>query len=134
MPYIDAGDPKVTLKTFELSVLDCIKGLVTAIDIGWYSFKTFDYQAYEKSYTLSEGDMNWVIPKRILAFSSPVSAFLTKLDGVKPANFIHQFKTFGIQHIIRLNDSLYDEEVFTREGIQVHDLEFPDGSCPEMVS
>jgi hypothetical protein len=35
-----------------------------------------------------------------------------------------------IKAIIRLNEKLYDEAVFEREGIKVHDLEFLDGSCP----
>lgn len=45
-----------------------------------------------------------------------------------------KFNAEKIRHVIRLNDRLYDEEVFTQEGIQVHDLEFPDGTCPDRVT
>lgn len=33
--------------------------------------------------------------------------------------------------IIRLNEPLYDESVFRKNGIEVFDLEFLDGSCPD---
>jgi hypothetical protein len=36
--------------------------------------------------------------------------------------------------VIRLNELLYDDDVFRREGINVYDLEFTDGSCPDDVS
>ena len=39
----------------------------------------------------------------------------------------------GISSVIRLNESLYDEKVFRREGINVYNLEFSDGSCPDEV-
>ena len=45
-----------------------------------------------------------------------------------------KFNAGKIRHVIRLNDRLYDEEVFTQESIQVHDLEFPDGTCPDRVT
>ena len=50
IPFVDAGDQRVTLKSFELSVLDCAKGLERAIALGWYSFSQFDNEAYEKAY------------------------------------------------------------------------------------
>jgi cell division cycle 14 len=42
----------------------------------------------------------------------------------------HFFKS-KVKGIIRLNDKLYDASEFEREGIQVHEMEFPDGSCPK---
>lgn len=35
--------------------------------------------------------------------------------------------------VIRLNEPLYNEESFLKEGINVYDLEFLDGSCPNDV-
>ena len=37
-----------------------------------------------------------------------------------------------ITRIVRLNEQLYNESVFTDSGIEVEDLEFPDGSCPSL--
>lgn len=71
--------------------------------------------------------MNWIIPRKILAFSSPND---NPAEGIPPREFIETFKIMGIKAIIRLNDSLYSEDHFTRNGIRVYDLEFPDGSSP----
>lgn len=131
VPFVDAGDAKVTLKSFELSVLDCLRGLERAIALGWYSFKTFDLEAYERAYKLSEGDMNWIIPGRIMALSSPVSP-LHGFEGARPHKVAEALKKANIKRVIRLNEALYDEQVFRAAGIEVEDLEFPDGSCPSL--
>ena len=41
------------------------------------------------------------------------------------------FLQINVKAIVRLNESLYECTVFERNGIQVFDLEFPDGSCPD---
>jgi len=95
-----------------------------------YKFRVFDYKEYEFNHKLENGDMNWIIPKKILAFSSPND---NKREGIPPAQFLETFKIMGIKSIIRLNETLYDERVFKKAGIQIYDLEFLDGSCPSFV-
>ena len=58
--------------------------------------------------------MNWIIPKKIMALSSPTDQ---DSDGLPPEHFIDKFSEMGIKSIIRLNESLYDERVFRRRGI-----------------
>ena len=48
-------------------------------------------------------------------------------------NLYQNFEKLNIKGIIRLNEPLYDQRVFNKAGISVHDLEFLDGSCPEDV-
>ena len=74
--------------------------------------------------------MNWIVPGKILAFSSPTEK---KNDGLQPDAFLANFQKMNIKGIIRLNESLYDEDVFREAGIEVYDSEFPDGSCPSDV-
>jgi cell division cycle 14 len=74
--------------------------------------------------------MNWIVPGKILALSSPTSK---KNDGLPPEAFLANFEKLKIKSVIRLNEPLYDETVFTKVGIQVHELEFLDGSCPSDV-
>jgi cell division cycle 14 len=68
VPFVDAGEEP---GDYECTVLDCLKGLEKAIEFGWYEFRKFDYKQYENFHKLDVGDMNWVIPGKILAFSSP---------------------------------------------------------------
>jgi hypothetical protein len=71
--------------------------------------------------------MNWIVPGKIMAFSSPTAK---KNDGLPPEAFLENFEKLKIKAVIRLNEPLYDESVFTNAGITVHDMEFLDGSCP----
>ena len=68
IPFRDAGEEP---SAYECSVYDCLKGLERAIDLGWYNYKKFDHKWYEAHHKLDNGDMNWIIPKKILALSSP---------------------------------------------------------------
>ena len=74
--------------------------------------------------------MNWVVPGKILALSSPTAK---KNDGLPPEAFMENFEKMNIKGIIRLNEPLYDQRIFNQAGIAVHDLEFLDGSCPDDV-
>lgn len=129
MEYWDAGEtPNLS---FRLSILDCLRGLEKAINLGWYNHSTFSYKEYERMYKLDNGDMNWIIPGKILAFSSPSDA---GLDSGLPAKFfLDIFRKMKIKAIIRLNEPMYDEDVFKNEGINVHNLEFTDGTFPNEV-
>ena len=46
-------------------------GLEYAMRMGWFDFNTFQLDQYEHLEQLENGDINWVIPGKILAFSSP---------------------------------------------------------------
>jgi cell division cycle 14 len=70
IPFRDAGEDS---SNFECTVLDCLRGLHKAITLGWYNFRKFDHKEYEFNHKLENGDMNWIIPNKILAFSSPNS-------------------------------------------------------------
>jgi cell division cycle 14 len=126
IPFVDAGDSHVTVKSFELAVLDCLRGFYQAsVNLGWYSHRTFNCQEYENAYSLESGcDANWIIPRKICAFSSPNNG------SVNAA--VKLFQKWGVNQIIRLNELMYEENAFRRAGIEVIDMEFPDGSCPSI--
>ncbi|KAL8432745.1 hypothetical protein ACSSS7_004369 [Eimeria intestinalis] len=52
-----------------------------------------------------------------------------KDDGT-PSYYVSVFKKLKVKLVIRLNKKLYDAKVFTKAGIQHHDLFFVDGTCP----
>ncbi|MEQ2234843.1 Dual specificity protein phosphatase cdc14ab, partial [Ilyodon furcidens] len=57
--------------TFNLTVLDCLQGLRKALQHGFLDFETFSTEEYEHYERVENGDMNWILPGKILAFSSP---------------------------------------------------------------
>ena len=88
---------------------------------------------------LAVGDLSWVVPDQIIAFSSPQDAArsIYRNDGmvcegnVRPADLIDSFEDLNVRGIIRLNGKLYDASGFAQHQINVHEMEFPDGSCPD---
>ena len=72
VPYVDAGDENFTQRGFEVTVLDCLNGLAAGFNLKWYNPASFDLKTYENLYSVNEGDMNWIIPGQIMAFSSPI--------------------------------------------------------------
>ena len=80
-----------------------------AVKLGWYNFKTFDVREYETMEQVANGDMNWIVPNKFLAFMGPV-ADLQCRDGVRlftPEDYAPLFKEMGISRVIRLNKSVY---------------------------
>lgn len=99
--------------------------------LNWISYKSFnlkDYEFYEK---LENGDLNWIIPNKIIAFSSPHSVSQNKdIDLPTPDDYIPIFKKLNVTLVIWLNNPKYDWHKFVRAGIDHMDLYFLDGSTP----
>jgi cell division cycle 14 len=55
----------------KIQILDCLRGLHYASRLGWFDFRKFDITEYEHYEKIENGDLNWIIPGRLLAFSSP---------------------------------------------------------------
>jgi cell division cycle 14 len=83
--FRDAGEEPCN---YECTVLDCLRGLEKAISYSWYNYLKFDYKVYEANHKLDNGDMNWVIPNKILALSSPTDI---KGEGLSPSFFLESF-------------------------------------------
>ena len=111
--------------------------------LGWYNSATFnlaDYQFYER---IENGDLNWIIPGKFVAFSTPVeSVHGTPEFSFSPDYYVPIFKKMGVTMVVRLNTKEYDREVtkylilqkFVKKGIKHVELYFPDGSCPPDVT
>lgn len=41
--------------------------------LGWFDFKKFNISEYENYEKMEKGDLNWIIPNKFIAFSSPKS-------------------------------------------------------------
>jgi len=127
--YKDAG---YSNSPYRCSVLDCLRGLEYAIKLKWFDIKTFnlrDYEFYEK---VENGDLNWIIPGKFIAFSGP-SDQPRDADGYRrftPEDYVPIFKKFGVTMVVRLNNKQYDEGRFRKHGIKHTDLYFLDGSTP----
>ena len=98
---------------YDCNIYDCLKGLEIAIKLGWYNFKTFDPKTYEHFEKVENGDLNWIIPKKFIAFMGPHDSRYH--DGYRvftPEDYGPLFKKWGVNHVVRLNKEIYDKERF----------------------
>lgn len=57
---------------YKCTLLQCLQGLEYAIKFGWYQFRTFNVKEYEKYERVENGDLNWIIPNKFMAFMGPI--------------------------------------------------------------
>lgn len=109
-----------------------MKGLEIAIKLGWFNIKTFNLRDYEFYERVENGDLNWIIPGKFIAFSGP-SDSARDPEGYRmftPDDYVPIFRQFGVNLVVRLNKKVYDEKRFTKYGVKHLDLYFLDGSTP----
>ena len=116
---------------YECTVLHCLEGLQEGIRLGWYDFKTFNPKEYEHYEKVENGDLNWIIPGKFLAFMGRVD----QRDhihryGHSAASYVNIFKHLKVTKVVRLNDPKYNEQKFVEKGIEHEDMIFTDGSTP----
>lgn len=58
--------------SYPCTIEHCLKGLEFAIKLGWYNFKEFDNKEYEYYEKVENGDLNWIIPGKFIAFMGPL--------------------------------------------------------------
>lgn len=129
MPFRDAA---VGECSFNLTVLDCLQGIRKALQHGFLDFDSFSAEEYEHYERVENGDLNWIIPGKILAFSSPHAR--SKIENGYPLHtpeaYFSYFRQNAVKTVVRLNRKLYDGRRFEDAGFEHHDLFFLDGTTP----
>ena len=111
--------------------MHCLQGLEFAVNQGWYNFKTFNVKEYEYYERVENGDLNWIIPGKFVAFMGPIDHWeVGQRSGFTPEEYTHIFKEMNVTRVIRLNEPRYDRTRFLENGIAHNDLFFMDGSNP----
>ena len=144
VPYRDVSPGK---PNFDLHVQDCWGGLARAKGLGWVSFhaKGFDLEEYMHFDSPLEADLHEIIPGKLVAMRGPVEipdemlwTDVNTKDNVfshrdfSPAHYVDILRQFDVQVVVRLNEPRYSKDAFTRAGIAVADLFFPDCTVPPM--
>ncbi|RWS31169.1 dual specificity protein phosphatase CDC14A-like isoform X2 [Leptotrombidium deliense] len=118
--------------TYHLFLLDCFKAVHKAASHKFLNFDNFDvdeYQYYEK---VENGDLNWIIPGKMLAFCGPHPKARIE-NGYplhSPESYFGYFRKHNVTTIVRLNKKIYDAKRFVDNGFEHKDLFFIDGSTP----
>lgn len=110
VPFRDASAGSCT---YNCHIDEIVQGLEWAIKLGWYSFKDFDVQEYEYYERLENGDLNWIVPGKVLAFMGPAGKSYDK-QGHRlhtPEDYSKLFSALNVERIVRLNKAIYEKSV-----------------------
>jgi cell division cycle 14 len=94
---------------YDCTVQHCLQGLEVAIKHNWYNFRTFNVKEYEHYERVENGDLNWIIPNKFVAFMGPID----REDGQRssgngPEKYCDIFGKLNVKKVIRLNEARYD--------------------------
>lgn len=81
------------------------------------------------------GDLNWIVEGKILAFAGPSFERHVSPEGyctLSPADYIPYFQQKNVGLVVRLNKKFYNEQDFVDAGIDHLEAFFLDGSCPSL--
>ncbi|KAG7218880.1 hypothetical protein INR49_019466 [Caranx melampygus] len=84
---------------------------------------------------VENGDLNWIVPGKFLAFSGPHPK--SKVENGYPLHapeaYFPYFRKHNVTTVVRLNKKIYDAKRFTDAGFDHYDLFFLDGSTPSDI-
>ena len=136
-PFTPFRDASTGPSTYHLRVPDVLAGFARAQATGliddWTSpSSVFDVAEYDHYEAVENGDLNWIVPGRFLAFSgpSPTPRMTYGYRAHIPEDYHAYFAARGVGCIVRLNRPLYEGARFADAGFEMHELYFPDGSTP----
>ncbi|XP_076261608.1 dual specificity protein phosphatase CDC14C-like isoform X2 [Rhynchophorus ferrugineus] len=118
---------------FTLSLLDCLRAIKKACVYGFFNFDNFDFLEYEHYERVENGDFNWIVPNKFIAFCGPQNKSKVSIYGYpvhSPETYFPYFRRHKISTIIRLNKKAYDSNKFIQAGFDHKDLYFVDGGTP----
>ncbi len=123
-PFIPFRDASQSISTYNLTILDCLRGIAKAMAHRFLVYETFNAEEYYHYEKVENGDLNWIVPSKFLAFSSPASRRITP-DGMihlTPDDYYPMFKKWNVTAVVRLNKKLYDRKQFTNYNINHYDM------------
>ncbi|XP_025109161.1 dual specificity protein phosphatase CDC14AB-like isoform X3 [Pomacea canaliculata] len=134
-PFLPFRDASFGPCSYNLTLLDCLHGLSKALSNGFFNFETFDVDEYEHYEKVENGDFNWIVPGKFLAFCGPHPK--SKIENGYPLHapeaYFPYFRKHKVAAIVRLNKKIYDARRFKDAGFDHYDLFFVDGSVPTDV-
>ena len=127
-PFQTFEKVQIIAHQIEAIILNFSNAFILAYQKGFYNPDTFPLDEYNAMFSGKNGDMNWIIYKRLLALASPISN-LNRL--MAPKLIAPLLKGMGIKKLIRLCQPLYSEVLFNDNGIECDSIQFPDGGVPD---
>lgn len=132
--FIGYRDASVAPSSYKLSLIDCFKAIKKANKLKFIDLENFNVHEYCHYEKVKNGDLNWIIPGKMLAFSGPhnKTGYVNNYPQFEPNFYFDYFRKKNVTTIIRLNEKRYDERKFIDNGFEHRDLFFKDGTSPNL--
>ncbi|XP_054712759.1 dual specificity protein phosphatase CDC14AB-like [Uloborus diversus] len=130
--FIPFRDASFSQCTYNLTLSDCLHAISKALENEFLDLETFDVEEYEHYEKVENGDLNWIVPNKLIAFCGPHSRSKSE-NGYplhSPESYFPYFRKHNVSTIVRLNKKVYDAHRFMNHGFDHKDLFFVDGSTP----
>ncbi|KZC11006.1 Dual specificity protein phosphatase CDC14A [Dufourea novaeangliae] len=131
-PFIMFRDASVGTPWYQISLIECLSAIYKCHRFGFFNFQDFRVKEYEYFERVENGDLNWIVPGKFIAFCGPYAK--SKIENGyplhAPESYFTYFRHNSVSTIIRLNTKIYDASSFTDAGFEHKDLFFVDGSTP----
>lgn len=131
-PYVCFRDAALGPCTYNLSLLNCLRAIDKALLHKFLDFETFDLEEYEYYERVENGDLNWIVPRKFIAFCGPHAKSRVENGHPfhAPETYFPYFREHNVSTVVRLNKKIYDARRFAEQGFEHKDLFFVDGSTP----
>ncbi|XP_018903957.1 dual specificity protein phosphatase CDC14C isoform X2 [Bemisia tabaci] len=130
--YKNFRDASHGVPVYQISLKDCFSAIQKAHMLGFFRFDDFDAEEYEFLERVENGDLNWIVPQKFIAFCGPHAR--SKIENGYhlhcPESYFSYFRKNNVTTVVRLNKKLYDASRFNNGGFDHKDLYFLDGSTP----
>jgi cell division cycle 14 len=93
--FVPFRDATMGTCSYKCTVQHCLLGLQYAITLGWYNYEKFDVQEYQHYEKVENGDLNWILPGKFVAFSGPLNV-TDKYGSFTPEDYVPIFKKLGV--------------------------------------
>lgn len=115
-----ADDLQITIRT-------CLEGLADFIGLKLLKLDQIDIEEVKMRENPAHGDMNWIVPGKILALAGPED------DGYPIEEFADYAEAHNVGAVFRLNAPLYHAAALHHQGISHFEMFMEDGGIPTLT-
>lgn len=64
-------DASLGAPCYQISLKECLRAIHKCHGLGFFNFRDFNRDEYEQFERVENGDMNWIVPGKFIAFCGP---------------------------------------------------------------
>ncbi|XP_033219812.1 dual specificity protein phosphatase CDC14B-like isoform X2 [Belonocnema kinseyi] len=134
-PFEMFRDASLSEPCYRINLRDCLSAVYKCHQLGFFNFRDFNLKEYEYFERVENGDLNWILPGKYIAFCGPHASFKIENGYLlhAPESYFTYFQRHNVSTIVRLNKKRYDAASFTDAGFEHKELFFVDGSPPTIA-